>query len=357
MATIVDYASLKQAILDWSHRADLASFVDYFIQAAQSQIETDIPDENFGNYIAPQEAAYGPFVMQNGVTPVPTDWLGAKVLWALNTQGYQQTLIMKSASWMYDAAGYPARVATGFPATVARDTWQTVYSAPQNYPATANQTVFTLSSTPPTSGLILVTLDGASLTQGVSYTLSGNTLTLTTGATAGQVLGVQYLGASSAGSQDWTAMGGQTSFAMNNASLSVIAATLDGAILVAGTDYTVSGGFIKLTTAAASGQTLTAYYDAGSVLIFGPYPDSAYTVGGTYYQKAPLLSSTQTTNWMVLNAPTVLLDACMREAARFLKDAGMFQLWDTEYQRNLKSLVDADKAERWSAGTLQVDVG
>lgn len=353
MPTVTSYATLVQSILDWTHKANLASYVDYFIQAAQASIERDIPDLNFGNYIWAQEVSYGPFAINDGVTPVPSDWLGAKVL-TVSDGSYESTLDVKAAAWIYD--NYPVRTAAGVPAYVARDTWQSSYAQVNTFTATSGQTVFNLGSVPTSANMLLVSLDGASLSPGVSYTLTGSTVTLNTGATAGQVLAVQYLSTFS-GVQTFTATPSQTSFQLVNPAASVVAVVLDGSVLLASTDYNVAGGFITLVTGASVGQVLVAYTSVGSVLIFAPYPDFAYTVQGTYYGSAPLLSSSQPTNWMVMRAPDMLMAACIREAATFLTDLNLYQAWDARYQQKLKALVDQDKAERWAASTLQVETG
>lgn len=92
------------------------------------------------------------------------------------------------------------------------------------------------------------------------------------------------------------------------------------------------------------------------VFVFGPYPDSNYIVAGTYYQTATLLSyGGNTTNWMSQHAPMVLLHYCLWQAALFLKDSAKAQEWLTLAQAGCKGLVDKDKAERWSATTLQIE--
>src|SRR6185312_6903573 len=155
---------------------------------------------------------------------------------------------------------------------------------------------------------------------------------------------------------------GQIDFTLPIQGASVIAASLDGSMLVGGADYVSSDGILTLTYGALQGQTLLVYYinsGATPVFIFGPYPDSPYIIQGTYYAKAPLLSAAQATNWMVDSneAADVLLAACMVEAGVFLKDLTMVQTWEARYQTKLKALVDQDKAERWGAGTLAVNVG
>ena len=96
---------------------------------------------------------------------------------------------------------------------------------------------------------------------------------------------------------------------------------------------------------------------SGQVFIFGPYPDSAYTVQGSYYSKGTPLSATNPTNWMVLQAPETLHACCMIEAAKFLKDATMVQTWAPIYQDFLDALINKDKGERFSASTMCIEPG
>lgn len=303
MTTIVDYASLSQAIADWTHNAALTSgsppYSDAFIQRAQAQIERDIPEQNFGNYIRWQEAYYAPTLITTGTAPVPSDWLGAKSLQIADGAGNLWPLSMKAVTWLYNT--YPQRAPQGLPAYIARDTIgaggsSSLISSTQDFTTNDGQTAFSLSV--PTGGTVVsVTLDGAYFANGTDYTLTGTLLTLTNAPVDGQDLEITYLASPS--------------------------------------------GVIPSLT---------------SQFVFGPYPNSSYTLQGTYYAKAPLLSSATTTNWMVVNAPDLLLAACMTQAAKFLKDQSMLQLWQPDYQAQLLSLVNADKAERWAATTLEIDV-
>lgn len=209
MPTVVDYASLKQAILDFSHRSDLTSYVDYFIQDAQSEINDDILDQNLGNGIRAMESAFTGTITA-GTIGVPGDWLAPKGLQLVISTNIQP-LSFVQAEALYQM--YPNRGANGIPAYVARD---------------------------------------------------------------------------------------------------------------------------------------------GNTLVFGPSPDSGYNVIGTYYAAAPLLSVSQTTNWMVLQAPMMLLAACLVKAAKFLKDSDGLQMWGGEYAEKLSALIQRDKAEKYSSGTLAV---
>lgn len=303
MTVVVDYASLTQAIADWSHNPLLTSgtspYSDGFIQRAQAQIERDIPQKNFGNYIRFQESVYSPQSIVSGSAPVPVDWLGPKAFQVANGAGCVWPLSFKSVTWLYGR--YPQRAAQGPPAYIARDTVGVggpsfLTSSTQDFTSTLGQTVFAL--TIPTGGtLVSLTVDGAYFSQGADYSLTGSTLTLGTGLAAGQIVEATYLSPP-------------------------------------------TGVVASLT----------------SQFVFGPFPDSQYTLQGTYYASAALLSRTVATNWMVVNAPSLLLAASMVQAATFLKDLQMLQTWGQDYAGLLTSLVNADKAERWAAATMSVDV-
>lgn len=303
MTVIVDYASLTQSIADWSHRADLTAgttpFSDAFIQRAQQQIETDIPEQNFGNYIRFQESVYSPQALTNGTAPVPGDWLGPKTFQIADGSGNLGPLSFKSVTDLYSQ--YPQRSGQGIPIYIARDTSGVggpayLASSTQDFLTTNDQTVFAL--TIPTGGAVSsVTLDGSYFSVGTDYSITGSTLTLTTGAATGQILEVTYL-----------------------------------------------------TAPSGTAPSMTSQF------VFGPYPDGDYTLYGTYYASAPLLSLMQTTNWMVLQVPSLTLAACMVQAAQFLENDTMLMRWNGDYQARLTALINADKAERWAGATMCVDV-
>lgn len=288
MTVVVDYASLTQAIADWTHNSILtasdAPYSDGFIQRAQAQIEKDIPAQNFGNYIRFQEsgAIYGP--INGGIYPVPSDWLGPKKLTVADGSGNIFPLIFVNANWLYNR--YPLRTSQGVPAYIARDNFGA---------ASITGSVI--------NGVLTVTAVASGLVQPNQYLTDGNLQILETLAITGAETGTGGVGT-----------------------------------------YDVSDSSARIGLESMSAN--------GAVFVFGPYPDSAYTLSGTYYASAPLLSAKTTTNWMVLNAPSLLLAACMMQAAAFLKDVAMLQMWGADYAERMGALVQADKAERWAASQL-----
>ena len=72
-----------------------------------------------------------------------------------------------------------------------------------------------------------------------------------------------------------------------------------------------------------------------TVFIFGQFPDTTYTVKGTYYFVPTLLSATLTTNEWTDNVDDALFYACLAETAPFLKEDQRVPIWESKYQ-NIK---------------------
>lgn len=81
----------------------------------------------------------------------------------------------------------------------------------------------------------------------------------------------------------------------------------------------------------------------GGNFIFGPYPDSDYTLAGTYYFKPTALSDSNTTSEWTTYAPDLLLWACLVETAPFLKEDERSLIWESKYQARLKEVNRQDK--------------
>lgn len=91
-------------------------------------------------------------------------------------------------------------------------------------------------------------------------------------------------------------------------------------------------------------------------LIFGPYPDSTYTVKGAYYKRLDALSDSNTTNWFTANAPDLLLFASLLEAADYAQDQGQVPLWQAKYDAIGSRIQREDDAEEFSGSPLAATV-
>ena len=84
-------------------------------------------------------------------------------------------------------------------------------------------------------------------------------------------------------------------------------------------------------------------------LIFGPAPDSNYTVAGVYYTKLTVLAIAQSgssTNYFVDNAPELLLYGSLLEAEPFIKNDPRIAVWRSFYEEAYSTLeMDSDEEE------------
>lgn len=88
-----------------------------------------------------------------------------------------------------------------------------------------------------------------------------------------------------------------------------------------------------------------------SAIIFGPTPDSAYTVEMWFYQ-FDALSGSNTTNWLLTDFPDIYLYGSLVEASIFLGDWDGAAKWKGLVEEAMQDLTNADWRGRWSAGPL-----
>ena len=91
----------------------------------------------------------------------------------------------------------------------------------------------------------------------------------------------------------------------------------------------------------------------GSNFIFGPYPDSAYTINGIYY-KAPTAISGSGLNDLFTNNPDLYLYACLSKGAIVLGNSPQIAVWEAEYLKILAQVNGEDRAEDASGSSLQM---
>lgn len=109
----------------------------------------------------------------------------------------------------------------------------------------------------------------------------------------------------------------------------------------------------KYPLRGADGKPAFFATDASN-FIFGPYPDSNYTIKGTYYKRLTALSGSNTTNWFTTNAPDLLLYAALCEAEPFLKNDERILTWAALYEKARKQIQDEDDREQHSGSPLRV---
>jgi hypothetical protein len=92
----------------------------------------------------------------------------------------------------------------------------------------------------------------------------------------------------------------------------------------------------------------------GSNFIFGPYPDSTYTVNLRFYKH---LTAVQTTiNALFTENPDLYLWACLSEASPILKQDDRIAVWESKYQM-VKELVNGEAGRSHFSGPMTIRPG
>lgn len=99
-------------------------------------------------------------------------------------------------------------------------------------------------------------------------------------------------------------------------------------------------------TRSASSKPLFCAVE-GSNLIFGPYPDSDYTVKGMYFKRLASLSASNTTNFFTDDGADALFYSALAEAEPFLKNDQRVPLWEAKAVRAIAEINKEYKRGRF----------
>jgi len=112
------------------------------------------------------------------------------------------------------------------------------------------------------------------------------------------------------------------------------------------------------TAAELASDTATGrpqfYAVVGDELRLHPPPDRAYTIEITFYGRIPALSISNTSNWVLAEAPDAYLYGALLQAAPYLRDGEAAAFWNAGYAGALDALSAADRTK---AGLLRVEPG
>ena len=105
--------------------------------------------------------------------------------------------------------------------------------------------------------------------------------------------------------------------------------------------------------AAYSGRP-AVYTIEGSSIIFGPKPDSTYTIRARYYQKLLPFSLDASTDFVLTNYPSIYLAAGMVEIAAYTVDPAMAMFWEPRYQAAVRNANETGGSAGAAGTTLRM---
>lgn len=94
----------------------------------------------------------------------------------------------------------------------------------------------------------------------------------------------------------------------------------------------------------------------GSNFVFGPVPDSNYTIHLLYWAKPTVMRSAAAdaaAHWVIVNAPDLAIYGALCAAEPFIKNDPRFPLWQGLYERALRTYRDQMREEDMSGSPIQ----
>lgn len=92
---------------------------------------------------------------------------------------------------------------------------------------------------------------------------------------------------------------------------------------------------------------------AGSIELF-PTPDAQYNASLVYYGRVPALSVSNTTNWLLTEAPDAYLYGSLVHAAPYLKDDSRLTVWESLFKLAIDTLNLSSSDAKWGGSGLQM---
>jgi len=87
------------------------------------------------------------------------------------------------------------------------------------------------------------------------------------------------------------------------------------------------------------------YAVIGDAIEVAPTPATGYTAEISYYERIPVLSGSNTTNWLLTKHPDLYLFGALMQSAPYLRDDERIPVWVGGYDRVLASIrMDEDRA-------------
>jgi hypothetical protein len=111
----------------------------------------------------------------------------------------------------------------------------------------------------------------------------------------------------------------------------------------------------RLRGADVSGKPVYYSHIAGEIELY-PTPDATYDIEMLYTQKIEALSDSNTSNWLLSEAPDLYLYAVLMETAIYLRDDDRIAAYASMYQNKLAALNASSKKATVSGTGLKLNI-
>jgi hypothetical protein len=98
------------------------------------------------------------------------------------------------------------------------------------------------------------------------------------------------------------------------------------------------------------------YAHIGELFELFPTPDQTYTMELIYYQDIPKLSASQTTNWLLGDAPDAYLYGSLMQAAPYLGEDERVAIWSSLYAKAVADINRVSLKTSQSSSGMRIQV-
>lgn len=107
--------------------------------------------------------------------------------------------------------------------------------------------------------------------------------------------------------------------------------------------------FALYTSATVTGKPEAFAIVGTNTAYLRPVPDGTYSTRLIYKAALAALSDTNTSNWLLANAPQVYIGASMVELCIMLENDDRLQFWKGYYDQKMNDFMGDDRQTRWAA--------
>mgnify|MGYP003136349999 CR=1 FL=1 len=97
-----------------------------------------------------------------------------------------------------------------------------------------------------------------------------------------------------------------------------------------------------------------AYTIKANDIFLGPAPSSVYEMEMDYFRKFDALSTSNATNWVMINAPDVYLYGSLLEAEPFIMNDKRMALWAASFYKAIDDIQLQNDKDRYSGSEMRV---
>lgn len=112
---------------------------------------------------------------------------------------------------------------------------------------------------------------------------------------------------------------------------------------------------LRTETGGMAGRP-THYAHVGETIEIFPTPDDVYDIELLYYEKLPVLSDSNTTNWLLEVSPEAYLYGSLMQAAPYLQDDARIQVWGSLYAGAVSATNQEAKRARFGGSGIRMRI-